>query len=62
MLGGWDGEILSSVEYLDEESRSWHVTCDIPSKVEEHTAVSYKHFMYMYLEDVIPSQLSCWIV
>ncbi len=42
------GKILSSVEYLDEETGSWQATCDMPSEVDDHTAVNYKHFIYVF--------------
>ncbi len=49
VLGGWDGEEpLSSVEYLVEESGAWQITSHMPSEVDEHTAVNYKHFVYVF--------------
>ncbi len=48
VLGGWDGETLQSVEYLDEQNGSWQVTGDMPSVLYGHTAVSYKHCIYVF--------------
>ncbi len=48
VLGGWNGGYLASVEYLDEQNKSWQVTCDIPSVLSGHTAVTYKHFIYVF--------------
>ncbi len=48
VLGGWTMEEQSSVEYLDEETGSWHVTCDMPSALWLHTAVSYKYYIYVF--------------
>ena len=50
VLGGYNGKKLQSVEYysLDEQSRSWHVTCDMFLGLSRHTAVSYKHFIYVF--------------
>ncbi len=48
VLGGWNGKELQSVEYLDEQNGSWQVTCDMPSGLSAHTAVSYKHFIYVF--------------
>ncbi len=48
VLGGYNGKYLTSVEYLDENSRSWHVTCDMFVGLQCHTAVSYKHFIYVF--------------
>ena len=47
VLGGWDGKKRQSVEYLDEQHGSWQVTCDMPSVLYGHTAVSYKHCIYV---------------
>ncbi len=50
VLGGWGlrSERLQSVEYLDEQTGSWHVACDMISRLSNHTAVSYKHFIYVF--------------
>ncbi len=48
VLGGGNGETLQSVEYLDDQNGSWQVTCDMPSGLFWHTAVSYKHFIYVF--------------
>ena len=49
VLGGYEAEtVLSSVEYLDEETGSWHVTCDMPSALDSHTAINHKQFIYMF--------------
>ncbi len=48
VLGGYNGNVLQSVEYVDEQTRSWQVTCDMPSGLCYHTAVSYKHFIYVF--------------
>ncbi len=48
VLGGWNLRTLQSVEYLDEQNESWQVTCDMPSGLCDHTAVSYKHYIYVF--------------
>ncbi len=48
MLGGDLTKALQSVECLDEQNRSWHFSCDMPSKLFRHTAVSYKQFIYVF--------------
>ena len=50
VLRGYDleGMTLQSVEYLDEKNGSWHVSCDMPSGLYFDTAVSYKHFIYVF--------------
>ena len=52
VLGGFNGgRALQSVEYLDKQNGSCQVhevSCDIPSVLHGHTAVSYKHFIYVF--------------
>ncbi len=48
VLGGWNDRRLASVEYLDEQNKSWQVTCDMPSVLNWHTAVTHKHFIYVF--------------
>ena len=52
VLGGWDWRDYttapSSVEYLDKVTEFWHVTCDMPRALVDHTAVNYKHFIYVF--------------
>ncbi len=55
VLGGYEsrysdgsGESLQSVEYLDVQDESWNFTCEMPSGLSGHTAVSYKHFIYVF--------------
>ncbi len=49
VVGGCDsGEELQSVEYLDDQKVSWHGFCDMPSGLYGHTAISYKHFIYVF--------------
>ena len=50
VLGGYagSGKVLSAVEYLDEETGSWQIISDMPSELDEHTAVNYKHFIYVF--------------
>ncbi len=45
VLGGYNEKRLQSVECycLDEQSRSWRVSCDMFVGLYGHTAVSYKH-------------------
>ncbi len=42
---------LSSIEYLhylDEQNESWHLAGDMLSRLYNHTAVSYKGFIYVF--------------
>ncbi len=39
---------VQSVEYLDEKTGSWCVTTDMPVALSEHTAVAYKHYIYVF--------------
>ncbi len=48
ILGGSSGKPLSSVEYLDEQTGSWHVAGNMPSSLYWHTAVGYKQFIYVF--------------
>ena len=49
VLGGWDGnEVLSSVEYLNEQSESWHAAGNMLFELYWHTAVSYKKSIYVF--------------
>ncbi len=48
VLGGSNGHSLSSVECLDEGTGSWQVICDMPSELNGHIAVNYKHFIYVF--------------
>ena len=51
VLGGYNSckwGTLQSVECFDEHNRSWQFSCDMPSKLYGHTAVSYKHFIYVF--------------
>ncbi len=40
--------VLQSVEYLDEKTGSWCVTTDMPVALYGHTAVDYKHYIYVF--------------
>ncbi len=50
VLGGESGNStkLRSVEYLDEKTGSWCVTTDMPRGLCGHTAVNYKHNIYVF--------------
>ena len=49
VLGGtFCKEILSDVEYLDRETGFWQFTSDMPMGLYGHTAVAYKHFIYVF--------------
>ena len=49
VLGGrGDSGKLQSVEYLDDKTGSWGVTTDMPVALYGHTAVSYKHYIYVF--------------
>ncbi len=49
VLGGDGRENISkSVDCFDEQNRAWHFSCDMPSTLYGHTAVSYKHFIYVF--------------
>ncbi len=39
---------LRSVEYLNKNTESWCVTTDMPVGLYGHTAVSYKHYIYIF--------------
>ncbi len=51
---GSDSNILTSMEYLDEKTRSWSVATDVakatPKATPWHTVVSYKHYIYFLSE------------
>ncbi len=49
VLGGYQdgGKRLRSVEYLDEKVGLWHVASDMPVALSSHTAVAYRHFIYV---------------
>ncbi len=49
VLGGLgDAAILQSVEYLRERTGSWCVTTDMPVALYDHTAVSFKQYIYVF--------------
>ncbi len=48
VLGGHNNGALNCVEYLDEKTGSWCATTDLPIPLAEHTAVDYKHFIYVF--------------
>ncbi len=49
VLGGQgDSGVLRSVEYLDKKTGSWCVTTDMPKTLYGHTAVNYKHYIYVF--------------
>ncbi len=48
VLGGYNNGRLASVEYLNEQNKSWQVTCDMPSVLDCHTAVTYKRCIYVF--------------
>ncbi len=51
VLGGWNGDSVQAVEYLDKEGKSWHVACDMPSTCSmgsEGTSVSYNNLIYVF--------------
>ncbi len=41
------GDVIQSVEYLNEKTGSWCVITDMPVGLYEHTAVDYKHYIYV---------------
>ncbi len=47
-LGGQNTVYLRSVEYLEEQSKSWHAACDMTTRLAWHTAVNYKGFVYVF--------------
>ena len=48
-IGYSDGApALQSVEYLNEKTGSWCVTTDMPVALYAHTAVDYKHYIYVF--------------
>ena len=49
VLGGLSTSgVLRFVEYLDEKTGSWCVTTDMPAPLHGHTAVDYKHCIYVF--------------
>ncbi len=49
VLGGYtDSGELQSVEYLDGKSGFWCLTTDMPVALYYHTAVNYKHYIYVF--------------
>ncbi len=47
VLGGATN-VIHSVECLCEQNEVWHDTCDMPFEWFGHTAVGYKHFIYVF--------------
>ena len=47
-LGGQNTDYLRSVEYLEEQNKSWHAACDMTTGLGWHTAVSFKGFVYVF--------------
>ncbi len=49
VLGGvGNSGVLQSVEYLNKNTESWCVTTAMPEALYGHTAVSYKHYIYIF--------------
>ena len=39
---------VQSVEYLDAKTGSWCLTTDMPIALHDHSAVNYKHYIYVF--------------
>ncbi len=48
MGGAGNSVVLQSVEYLDKKTGSWCGTTDMPVALYGHTAVDYKHYIYVF--------------